>query len=339
MSLSVPITQADGAPNGVFRTFGLYWCYHCHRTVRIASSNLSEIACPRCLRQFVVEIETRRTRFSFNHAAPPFETSPNARLLDALSLMFDPPMTGGFGADPFLRARSRNILEPELFLGARSRNILEPESRPRPQHGRRHSLDNGGLPPPRRTYVILRRPIDPTSPLGNMIEPHNTPPPRRVNPNDFFTGTSGLEQLIEQLTQDDRPGPPPASEPTITALPTVKITPQHLTNDMSQCTVCMEEFIVGGEATELPCKHIYHNNCIIPWLRLHNSCPICRRDLPPPVNNVADSQERANSVREDIPERRPPRWTHLGNFWPFRARFQRVSPEETTQRNPRAHRS
>ncbi|CAA0304470.1 unnamed protein product [Arabidopsis thaliana] len=327
MSLSQPITRTDSAPNGAFRTFGLYWCYHCDRMVRIASSNPSEIACPRCLRQFVVEIETRqRPRFTFNHATPPFDASPEARLLEALSLMFEPATIGRFGADPFLRARSRNILEPE--------------SRPRPQHRRRHSLDNvnnGGLPLPRRTYVILR-PNNPTSPLGNIIAPPNQAPPRHVNSHDYFTGASSLEQLIEQLTQDDRPGPPPASEPIINALPSVKITPQHLTNDMSQCTVCMEEFIVGGDATELPCKHIYHKDCIVPWLRLNNSCPICRRDLPL-VNTVAESRERSNPIRQDIPERRRPRWIQLGNIWPFRARYQRVSPEETANQNPRDNRS
>ncbi|CAH2079951.1 unnamed protein product [Thlaspi arvense] len=323
MSLSLPITRTDGPPNGAFRTFGLYWCYHCHRTVRIASSNLSEIACPRCLRQFVLEIEMRRPRLAFNHAAPPFDAYPETRLLEALSLMFDPPVRGGLGSDPFQRARSRNT---------------EPEPSPRPHHRRRHSLDNnnnGGLPP-RRTYVILR-PIGPTNPIGNIIEPPNPAPQQRLNPHDFFTGASGLEQLIEQLTQDDRPGPPPASEPIIDALPTVKITPQHLTNDMSQCAVCMEEFTVGGEATELPCKHIYHNNCITPWLRLHNSCPICRRDLPP-VNTVTESRGRGDAIREDIPERRRPRWMQLGNIWPFRPRYQSIS-EETANMNPQGNRS
>ncbi|KAG2307462.1 hypothetical protein Bca52824_027210 [Brassica carinata] len=160
-----------------------------------------------------------------------------------------------------------------------------------------------------------------------------------MNPHDFFTGGSGLEQLIEQLTQDDRPGPPPASEPTIDALPTVTITSKHLTNDTSQCTVCMEDFIVGGEATELPCNHIYHKNCITPWLRLHNSCPICRRDLPPVNTTVTNSQERGDSIREEIPERRRPRWMQFWNIGPFRARYQRVSPEETANRNTRGNRS
>ncbi|KAH6806519.1 hypothetical protein C2S51_031350 [Perilla frutescens var. frutescens] len=43
------------------------------------------------------------------------------------------------------------------------------------------------------------------------------------------------------------------------------------------CIVCMEEFEVGGAAKQVPCDHVFHENCISKWLSIHNSCPLCRR--------------------------------------------------------------
>uniref|UniRef100_A0A0A9CJT1 RING-type E3 ubiquitin transferase n=1 Tax=Arundo donax TaxID=35708 RepID=A0A0A9CJT1_ARUDO len=62
-------------------------------------------------------------------------------------------------------------------------------------------------------------------------------------------------------------------------MPVVKISRRHL-NDDPQCPVCKDKFEIGSEAREMPCKHLYHADCIIPWLVQHNSCPVCRHPLP-----------------------------------------------------------
>ncbi|CAN1245676.1 E3 ubiquitin-protein ligase SIRP1 [Linum grandiflorum] len=56
--------------------------------------------------------------------------------------------------------------------------------------------------------------------------------------------------------------------------------PTITVNDNLQCAVCLEDFELGSEAKEMPCKHKFHEGCIHPWLELHSSCPVCRFQMP-----------------------------------------------------------
>jgi len=48
------------------------------------------------------------------------------------------------------------------------------------------------------------------------------------------------------------------------------------------CAVCKEQFKLGTEDPEeqiiitLPCKHPFHEPCILPWLKSSGTCPVCR---------------------------------------------------------------
>ncbi|XP_021298483.1 NEP1-interacting protein-like 1 [Herrania umbratica] len=44
----------------------------------------------------------------------------------------------------------------------------------------------------------------------------------------------------------------------------------------SCCTICLEDFLVGSEATSMPCSHVFHHHCILPWLCKKKLCPLCR---------------------------------------------------------------
>ncbi|OVA18843.1 zinc finger protein [Macleaya cordata] len=117
---------------------------------------------------------------------------------------------------------------------------------------------------------------------------------RRASVNDYFLGP-GLDELIEQLSRNDRQGPPPASRSSIDAMPTVKISQRHLRTD-AHCPVCKDRFELGSEARQMPCNHIYHSDCIVPWLVQHNSCPVCRHELPPQGSSSSRSSQSSGGV-------------------------------------------
>ncbi|KAJ8559740.1 hypothetical protein K7X08_003798 [Anisodus acutangulus] len=123
------------------------------------------------------------------------------------------------------------------------------------------------------------------------------------NFGDYFLGP-GLEQLIQQLAENDpnRYGTPAAAKSVVLGLPDVKVSDELLTSDSSQCAVCKDSFELNELVKQMPCKHIYHKDCIFPWLELHNSCPVCRFELPTDdsdYENRKTSQYSMNTSRNN----------------------------------------
>lgn len=51
-------------------------------------------------------------------------------------------------------------------------------------------------------------------------------------------------------------------------------------NAASECSICQDAFDVGAEVLKLPCRHLYHAECVTSWLQRNNTCPLCRLELP-----------------------------------------------------------
>lgn len=54
-----------------------------------------------------------------------------------------------------------------------------------------------------------------------------------------------------------------------------------ITEQSSDCPVCCEQLQKSETVIQLPgCGHIFHESCALVWLKSHNTCPYCRRELP-----------------------------------------------------------
>ncbi|MBA0850667.1 hypothetical protein Goshw_004045, partial [Gossypium schwendimanii] len=109
------------------------------------------------------------------------------------------------------------------------------------------------------------------------------PTTRTAPPTGTATATAGLgSSMMTDL----------ASKSAIESMPTIQIEKAHVCSE-THCAVCKEPFELGSEAREMPCKHIYHEDCIIPWLALRNSCPLCRHELP---SDRSESNDEASET-------------------------------------------
>lgn len=220
-----------------------YWCHRCSRFIRVWSHE--PIVCSVCNSGFIEEIDS------------PLQSIPGR----------------GF---------------PGTAMYMLGRNRLNSESRHRPR---------GGDHSPFNPMILLRDPAD-----GGGIDNGRGNGERRgsfglyydggggsglrplpASMSDFLVG-SGFDRLLEQLAQIEINGvgrieQPPASKAAVESMPKIEIVASHVVTEL-HCAVCKEPFELGTESREMPCKHIYHSDCIIPWLSLHNSCPVCRHELP-----------------------------------------------------------
>jgi E3 ubiquitin-protein ligase RNF115/126 len=238
-----------------------HWCYRCRQPVRLRGR---DAACPYCSGGFVEELDDIERVSPMDFFASDGDEDHDQRhgLMEAFSAFMRQRM-----AD---RSHFHDLRRSESF----------PE--PGAGFGGPFLIFGGQIP--------IRM-----SGNGGFEALFNAPgiSLRRGNAGDYFVGP-GLEELFEQLSVNDRRGPAPAARSAIDSMPTVKISHRHLRSD-SHCPVCKEKFELGSEARKMPCDHLYHTDCIVPWLVQHNSCPVCRQELPPQGSTGSSSHGHQTS--------------------------------------------
>ncbi|KAM7267324.1 hypothetical protein ACFE04_009490 [Oxalis oulophora] len=89
-------------------------------------------------------------------------------------------------------------------------------------------------------------------------------------------------------------GRPPAAKDAVENLLEVTLTKEDVEKNNNLCAVCKDEINVGEKAKQLPCAHRYHGECIVPWLGIRNTCPVCRYELPTDDTDYEARKSRRN---------------------------------------------
>ena len=157
-------------------------------------------------------------------------------------------------------------------------------------HPRVFSNLMGGIPPP-----PARDASDPGG--GGAADGHGLPPgfpaglhqllahllnPATAVQGDAVYSQEALDRIISALMEANPQSnaAPPASQSAIDKLERKQVDDQMLGPEgRAECTICISEVTRGEQVVSLPCKHWFHDECVVMWLKEHNTCPVCRNPI------------------------------------------------------------
>ncbi|CAN8326000.1 unnamed protein product [Cochlearia groenlandica] len=270
-----------------------YWCHMCSQIVNPIID--AEIKCPFCQSGFVEEMSGEINGGNSRSVRDVQEPEIDFGTDRALSLWG--PILLGMMSNPRRRRRFRTTefgVENDDVNGGNHSNVDTHHHHHRRRHRHRQQV-GGEIDLDMEFESILRRRQRSSATILQLLQGIragiNSEYETSSDMNnaslssigDYFVGP-GLDHLLEHLAENDpiRQGTLPARKEAVENLPTVKVC------EALQCSVCLDDFEKGCEAKEMPCKHKFHVRCIVPWLELHSSCPVCRYELPPDDGTKVD---------------------------------------------------
>ncbi|KAJ3023507.1 E3 ubiquitin-protein ligase rnf13 [Thoreauomyces humboldtii] len=143
--------------------------------------------------------------------------------------------------------------------------------------------------------------------VEDLDEPHDehfVPSPMDVSTNRFDRSAMAVPGPLDPHHPPHHPLPSPsapsASAPVLEtaidlstmSLPDSGPEPPDGFSTSSTCTFCLNDYVPGDRVRELPCSHVFHSQCVDPWLsRNRRTCPVCSRVVRVTVDaNLPDTR-------------------------------------------------
>ncbi|PNY23979.1 RING finger protein [Tolypocladium capitatum] len=229
-----------------------------------------------------------------------------------------PTGRGGDVPPPWPRIHRTTFTSGTLGGGTASVTIFSGPSLDRQSVGHGHPRDAPG-DPFQAIFSDVLRDIGP--PQGDH-QPPGPPPnfarglqeilslfsPANAMAGDAVYSQEALDRIITQLMEANPQSnaAPPASDAALQTLDRRAVDQEMLKGESkTECTICIDEMKIGDKAVFLACKHWFHEDCVVLWLREHNTCPICRTPVEKRGGNGRSSNDPSGDVAWETAGSRP----------------------------------
>ena len=287
--------------------------YYCHTCKQQCHPSSEEFKCENCHGTFIEEIENipHRNNFFNNNSGINFnqnfnsQNNLNSGLLNYTRSNRNQRRSSSQQPNSHMRTSPR-IISFNL-MGNESPNYLNyPFQHVSPTNRNFAEIFGSPLNSGITNNPILNLLLTNSNPLGNFFS--------RYQPGD-----RQYENLLNYIMTNDpnHYGTPPASEDKVNNLKREEVTENQMNKYKDkECTVCKDNYKVNETVVYMPCNHNFHNDCLIPWLKIHNSCPVCRYQIKTDDKDYEAKKEQnrsilrrvsENSIESELPEIIQPR--------------------------------
>jgi len=256
-----------------------FYCHQCAANVEI---NLTEWTCVQCSSGFIEELRSQPRRNPAVNRAPQQATQRGHQAqrmgIDLLQQMLNPLQP------PSQSSNRETPRQPSIRIHNDPTRVQVDSNRRNPSRSSLFVSADGNLLPGRDGDGLHGMVHGPFQGFHGLIDTILSSLQAGTvgggfNPGDYVWGQNGLDDILTQLLQQVEGGAPAASRDDLQRLNPEPFK-QSMKENNSQCSVCLCDFEIDEEVIQLPnCKHIFHPPCVLRWLELHDSCPICRTPL------------------------------------------------------------